>query len=108
MTRSKTALCLALSLGFFPMMAQAEICVANGTDENWLFVAEADDGPRKLAELSPGSQLCVLGDAAGTVAVFASPDELEGCSRRVTAGFVEELSDFPSVDLCSWERHDGS
>ncbi len=81
-----------------------QVCVENGSDNTYLFTAEADDGARDVGELASGEQLCVSGVSEGTVAVFERADDLEGCSRRVEAGSTHRLTNFPSVDLCSWTK----
>ncbi|MBT8409506.1 MAG: hypothetical protein KJN93_07765 [Alphaproteobacteria bacterium] len=83
----------------------AAVCVENGTDATLIFVAQSDDGDRRVARLEPSGKLCSGGADPGTVAVFARADDIEGCSRRVPAGATERLLAFPGVDLCSWERH---
>ncbi|MBT8424471.1 MAG: hypothetical protein KJO67_05805 [Silicimonas sp.] len=84
--------------------AAAGICVQNASATGYVFVAHADDGTREVADLASGEILCSAGDAKGTVAVFASRDDLEGCSRRIPANTTERLILFPHVDLCTWER----
>ena len=86
--------------------AASGVCVENGSGTRWVFVADADDGPRRVEDLEPGETLCSPGGQEGTVAVFAARDDLEGCSRRVPAGTTERLLAFPHVDLCAWERAD--
>lgn len=97
-----TALVLAATPG---LAGGAAVCVENGTDAAFIFVAHADDGARRLARLEPAGTLCSSGASSGTVAVFARAEDLEGCSRRVPAGAAERLLAFPGVDLCAWERH---
>lgn len=80
----------------------ADVCVENGTDRVLVAAVETDGGPRSVADLASGARLCAGGDGAGTVAVFETRDDLEGCSRRAEAS-VERVTDFPSVDLCRWD-----
>lgn len=82
----------------------AGVCVSNGTDASYVFTAEVDGGMRVVETVDPGGTLCAEGEGQGTVAVFASLDDLEGCSRRVPAGALERLNAFPHVDLCDWSR----
>lgn len=93
----------ALTLAGLPAGAGERICIENGTGDAWLFTVDADTGDRATADLAPGGRLCLVPGGRGTVAVFASADDLEGCSRRVDAGSITRLTDFPGVDICSWE-----
>lgn len=100
-------LVLSLSAALTAAPALASVCVENASEETWLFVAHADDGPREIADLAPGATLCSVGDSPmGTVAVFVKPTDFEGCSRRVPRGATERLLSFPHVDLCTWDRTD--
>ena len=83
--------------------AAAALCVENKSREDWLFTAATDAGNRAHATLAPEARLCVEGNGSGTVAVFASVEELEGCSRRVPGDSIARMLDFPGVDLCAWE-----
>ena len=95
--------CLTL-LAATPLAAD-QVCVENASGTPGIFVAHADGGPREVMRLAPGGRLCSDGDGPmGTVAVFAEPTDIEGCSRRVPTGSVERLEDFPNVDLCRWSR----
>ena len=86
-------------------LAAAPVCVENASDSPRYFVAHADGGPRQGRALPPGDRICSDGGGEmGTVAVFAAASDIEGCSRRVPAGSVELLLDFPHVDLCRWDR----
>ena len=82
--------------------AAASLCVENKSREEWLFTAAIDNGARARATLAPDARLCVEGNGPGTVAVFASVEELEGCSRRVPSDSIAQMLDFPGVDLCAW------
>ena len=85
--------------------AFATVCVENASEDTWVFVAQSDNGPREVATLDPGGTLCSTGEAPmGTVAVFAAPTDLEGCTRRIPSGVTEHLLAFPNVDLCTWNR----
>ena len=85
----------------------AEICVKNGSDQTFLFAAEARGGERDVAELTPGASLCVASQNAdsGVVSVFKSMDVVEGCSRLVTAGQQEVLVRYADFDRCAWGSH---
>lgn len=95
---------LALLLCTAASAAAAGVCVQNASETPYVFVAHADDGPRKVSDLAPGETLCSPGARMGTVAVFAAIDDFEGCSRRVPPNATERLVLFPHVDLCTWER----
>lgn len=82
----------------------SQLCIENGLETHALFTVEIDQGGRASADLAPDGRLCVSGDGKGTIAVFADPEELEGCSRRVSADSVTRLTAFPNVDLCSWQK----
>lgn len=85
----------------------AGICVENGSDQTFLFAAEARGGERDVAELTPGASLCVASQnaASGVVSVFKSMDVVEGCSRLVTAGQQEVLVRYADFDRCAWGSH---
>jgi cytochrome c2 len=88
-------------------ISDVEICVENGSDQTFLFAAEARDGEREIADLPPGGSLCVASQAAGSgvVSVFKSRDVVEGCSRLVTAGQQEVLVRYADFDRCAWGSH---
>ncbi len=95
-----------LLLAIAPVQAVADsgaVCVQNSSDTAWTFVAHADGGMRRVETLAPGGLLCSAGQAMGTVAVFESKEDLEGCSLRVSPGSTARLFAFPGVDLCRWE-----
>lgn len=83
--------------------AAAALCVENKSRENWLFTAASDTGARASATLAPEGRLCLQANGPGTVAVFASTEELEGCSRRIPGDSIARMLNFPGVDLCAWE-----
>lgn len=101
-------LSLALVCVSAPAIAAPGVCVSNGTDEAHLFVAEARGGPRQVAWLDPGGELCSPGTqgTGGTVSVFESADHLEGCSRLVPEGATETLIRYADFDRCRWSSHD--
>lgn len=79
-----------------------DICVVNGSEHTYLFAAEAHGAIRETAMLAPSETLCVSGAKTGVVSVFEVPNELEGCSRLVTAGQVEGLIKYVDFDRCFW------
>jgi cytochrome c2 len=85
----------------------AGICVENGSEQTFLFAAEARGGERDVAELTPGGSLCVASQGAdsGVVSVFESMDVVEGCSRLVTPGQQEVLVRYADFDRCEWGSH---
>ena len=86
-------------------LAAAPVCVENASSSPWYFIAHADGGAREGKALSPGERICSDGSGSmGTVAVFEAATDIEGCSRRVPVGSVEQLIDFTHVDLCRWDR----
>ena len=88
---------------FAATQAEAALCVENGSSDTWLFTAASDSGARASATLAPDARLCLAARGPGTIAVFASRDDLEGCSRRVSGDSITRMLDFPGVDLCAWE-----
>lgn len=98
---------VTVALALLAGPALADVCVGNGTDRRLAAAAEIDGGPRSQADLAPGARLCAAGDGPGTVAVFDSAEDLEGCSRRAEPGASLMVSAFPSVDLCRWEVDGG-
>ena len=86
--------------------SSAEICVENGDEAPFHFVAEARNGARVVANLAPGERLCAAGPSAlgGVVSVFENADEAEGCSRLVAApGGTRILHRYVSFDRCAWD-----
>ncbi len=105
----RIVLLAALAAG--PAHAAAGTCVINGTEHRYLFVAEAEGGPRLVAWLDPGGELCsAAGTAAagggGVVSVFVSEAHEEGCSRLVPGAEPETLLRYVDFDRCHWSSHD--
>ncbi|WP_412507000.1 hypothetical protein [Roseovarius sp. SYSU LYC5161] len=84
--------------------AMDQVCVGNGTDERFLFAAQAPGGVRVLHLLAPGEVLCSDGTEAGrgVVSVYETADALEGCSRLVAPGRTEALLRYVDFDRCAW------
>jgi hypothetical protein len=87
--------------------AETAVCVENASDDELLFVAEADGGERKVRTLSVGETLCA--DAPntggnGAVRVFENENALEGCSRIAVAGKPERLIGYVAFDNCTWTK----
>lgn len=100
----------SVALGLFLLFAApalaAEVCVRNADSETLLFVAEARGGERAIGQLTTGEVLCATGpgQAGGVVSVFESSEELEGCSRLVSApGGTRVLHRYVSFDRCAWD-----
>lgn len=103
----RTTILAGLLLIPFRAMAESEVCVENGTDGRYLFVAEARDGVRQVRSMGPGGILCSSGaGSGGVVSVFENAQEHEGCSRLVRDGETEVLLDFVDIDRCRWSSHD--
>ena len=98
---------VATCLGTAPALS-GEVCVMNGTDHAYLFVAEARGGMRKVAWLDPAQSLCSASTSGtgGVVSVFQSEDHLEGCSRLVSGTETETLLRYVDFDRCHWSSHD--
>ena len=104
----RTRLILALTCLSSPAQAITGVCVTNGAEEEYLFVAEAHGGPRQVAWLAPATELCSNGSrgSGGVVSVFVSEDHEEGCSRLVAEGETEVLLRYSDFDRCYWSSHD--
>jgi len=86
---------------------QERVCVRNMSGVTHVFAAEAGAAAtRQLARLAPGETLCTQPGATGPgssfVSVFEDEDALEGCSRLVTPGQVEDLIRYADFDRCAW------
>ena len=83
------------------------VCVENTSDDELLFVAEANGGERKVRTLSAGETLCAdapISGGNGTVGVFENENALEGCSRLAIAGKPERLVRYMAFDNCTWAK----
>ena len=86
------------------------ICVQNAAEEALFFAAEGGEDSRVTKELQPGETLCTAALGApmeGTVSVFTSVDAMEGCSRIVASGMVEQMKTYAEADGCLWSSNDG-
>ncbi|OYX45047.1 MAG: hypothetical protein B7Z02_03135 [Rhodobacterales bacterium 32-67-9] len=90
---------------FSAALAQAA-CVTNETDRTLYFTIDSSSGGDRQADfVKPGGEMC-LPDAQGQVfRVFASVDDIEGCSRIVGPSGRDSLLDFQSADNCRWASH---
>ena len=104
---NRFCVCAAI-LGVLPAATQAgELCVTNGSAGTWLFTVENRDGLRASAELPPGARLCLPEGArtGGIVAAFEGAEQVEGCSRLVSAGGSDRLLEYAAFDRCRWASH---
>ncbi|GAB4387924.1 hypothetical protein [Albidovulum sp.] len=81
-------------------------CLANATDRALFFTIDAKAAEGRVARtLGPGGTLCLPETSGAVFRVFASPDEVEGCSRLVAPGGSDTLTDFHPYDNCRWASH---
>lgn len=97
-------------LGRFPAAAAVPpngFCVENASEATYVFITETREGARQLAELAPGERLCAEGTDArnGIVGVFETADSLEGCSRLIDVGQIEQFLEYAEFDRCLWGAH---
>ena len=80
------------------------LCVRNADAHDFLFAVDPREGARVLARLAPGGVLCAeaAGPGTGVVSVYESAEALEGCSRLVPVGRVEEMLRYVDFDRCAW------
>ncbi len=84
------------------------VCTRNGSNERHFFAAETTGQVRVVGWLEPGEQICAPANTEGehgVVSVFYSADVLEGCSRIVRAGQIEDLLQYADFDRCRWSSH---
>ena len=84
------------------------VCVRNASAHRHVFVAEAPEGDRQVAELAPGERLCAKAATSkkrGVVSVFESFESFEGCSRLVPVGRTEEMLEYVDFDRCFWSSN---
>lgn len=82
-------------------------CVSNATDQPQLFIIDAKiEGLRASGIVAPGEELCLNESTGAIFHVFASSEELEGCSRLVGPGGDDVLVEFQRYDNCRWGSHD--
>ena len=100
---------LTLAPALAPGLAQAgAFCVINASETAYFFVAESNEGVRRAQELAPDGALCVAeGDSGGVVSVFENENAMEGCSRLVTDGQIEQMLAYSEFDRCRWASNDG-
>lgn len=85
-----------------------KICVRNASSHSHFFAAEGKGVERLTATLSPGQSLCAAaqGDGwAGIVSVYEAADGIEGCSRLVKSGTVEQMFKYVDFDRCFWSSN---
>jgi len=100
---------LTLAQGMAPGLAQAgAFCVINTSETAYFFVAESTEGVRRAQNLAPNGALCVAGgDSGGVVSVFVDENAMEGCSRLVKDGQIEQMLAYSEFDRCRWASNDG-
>ena len=100
---------LTLGQGLAPGLAQAgAFCVINSSETAYYFVGESSEGVRVAQDLAPKDALCVAeGDSGGVVSVFVDENAMEGCSRLVVDGQIEQLLAYSEFDRCRWASNDG-
>lgn len=82
-------------------------CVENQDPEKVFFVTEPADGSgmRQTFWLNTGEKVCNKpdkGDAKVYVRVYASEEDLEGCSQIITASKTVRLDKLELYDRCAW------
>lgn len=87
--------------------ATDNFCITNSTEDQMLFITETREGMRSTANLNPGAQLCSGKTAAadGIVSVFQNTNHMEGCSRIIKTGTVENLLEYAEFDRCLWQSN---
>lgn len=86
------------------------ICVQNAGHDIHFFAVDGGGDSRKIGHLASGETLCTgaLERAMqGKVSVFETEDHLEGCTRLVPSGTVEQLLKYADFDRCLWSSNDG-
>lgn len=91
------------------MPVENKICVQNASSHSHFFAAEGRGIERVTATLSPGQSLCAAAGAtdgwAGVVSVYEATDGIEGCSRLVKSGTVEQMLKYVDFDRCFWSSN---
>ena len=101
--RFRGAFVLAALFWAVPMAPAQAACVTNATEEPLVFTIDAaDSSDRAVTTLAPGAELCLSETGGAVLRVFASVDELEGCSRIVEHAGQDVLVDFRAYDNCTW------
>ncbi len=86
------------------------ICVQNSGQETYFFAVDGGGDSRKTGHLEPGETLCTGAlemAMQGKVSVFETEDHLEGCTRIVASGMVEQMRKYADFDRCLWSSNDG-
>lgn len=85
------------------------ICVQNAGQETHFFAVDAGGDNRKTGILTSGETLCTGAlemAVKGQVSVFETAEHLEGCTRLVASGTIEELRKYADFDRCLWSSND--
>lgn len=81
-------------------------CVSNSTADTLLFTIDGRAGGARIAgRVKPGAELCLAETSGAVLRVFASREELEGCSRIVETEGRDTLVEFHRYDNCRWASH---
>ncbi len=86
-----------------------QVCVQNADKEAYFFAVDAGGDSRLTGTLAPGKTLCTTaGDIAktGKVSVFEKAEDLEGCTRIIAVGHVEQMRKYADFDRCRWSSND--
>jgi len=86
-----------------------EICVQNAGKTTYFFAVDGGGDNRKTGMLDPGATLCT--DATematkGKVSVFEKAENVEGCTRIIPLGHVEQMRRYSEFDRCLWSSND--
>ena len=84
------------------------VCVRNSDSRELLFAVEVEGAERRVEMLAPGEVLCTRTDRAvqiGTVSVYEHADAIEGCSRLVPLGQIEQMFRYVDFDRCFWSSN---
>lgn len=90
------------------MPLENKVCVQNASVDSHFFAAEGKGVERITATLSPGESLCATarGDGwSGVVSVYETATGIEGCSRLVKTGTVEQMLKYVDFDRCLWSSN---
>ncbi|MBV1864538.1 MAG: c-type cytochrome [Rhodobacteraceae bacterium] len=86
------------------------ICVQNAGHGTHFFAVDGGGDSRKAGHLASGETLCTGAlemAMQGKVSVFETEDHLEGCTRLVPSGTVEQMLKYADFDRCLWSSNDG-
>ena len=87
-----------------PTDTPGKMCITNGESVEHFFVVDAG-ADRSGEMLAPGAQLCANSDQGGKIGVYATADDLEGCTRVMPPNKSETLVRFMEFDRCTWGEH---